>query len=61
MGDGEQVESPYRGRRPGMRTQVQVGREGAESFTGSVLIASFFSLKWEAESLADSNDGEGGV
>lgn len=44
-----------------MRTQVQVGREGPESFAGSVLIASFFSLKWEAESLADSNDGEGGV
>lgn len=60
-GAAEQVESPYRGRRPGMRIQVQVGREGAESFAGSVLIASFFSMKSEAESLPDSNDGEGGV
>lgn len=44
-----------------MRIQVQVGREGAEGFAGSVLIASFFSMKREAESIAGSNDGEGGV
>lgn len=56
---GEKAGSPGAGRRLSMLVPMPVGRlGGTESFVGSVLIASFFSVKWEAS--AEIKDEEGG-
>lgn len=58
MGADEQAENPRRGRRLSMRVRMLVGREGVESFMGSIQIVSFFSMKFEAESLIESKNGK---
>lgn len=59
-GAGESAGSPCAGRRPSMWAQLLGGGQGGpESFVGSVLIASFFSAKWEASS--EIKDQEGGA
>lgn len=64
MGAGNQVEgSPCRRGAPVYRCW-SVGRGGAESFVCglcSLVVASFFSVRWEAESSAESKEAEGGV